>query len=76
MTGDMRFGLRYFEGNREIRLLQISGSGRLRLADATRKWWAKRTPETKWEIYPTDEGHAYLDADTAQSVVLNLTRKP
>lgn len=70
-----RFGLRFWRGNHEVRLWQLSGGGRVRLRDTTtgREWWARQTDVT-WEVCPSEDGHTFDTAETAASVAENITK--
>jgi hypothetical protein len=72
----LRYGLRFFCGDQEVRLWQISGSGRLRLRNiATEKiWWAPHPlKRVQWEICRTNDGQTFSDRTTAQEVATRLS---
>lgn len=68
----MAFGFRYIDADKEVRLMQISGGGRLRVSDGQRDWWTKSKTTIPWEIYETDIGHTFDDRATAEMVLRNL----
>jgi hypothetical protein len=70
------YGLVYFQGGEEVRLLQIGGDGRLRLGTAYRKWWS-RIPKVKWEVIESaaDAGQTYESYEMAMTVINNLNER-
>jgi hypothetical protein len=68
----MPFGLRYFDGGKENRLLQISGS-RLRIRQGEHTWWIKLAAKP-WEVYETDDGRLWPNREQAEEVSRNLRR--
>jgi hypothetical protein len=71
-----RYGLRYFDGPREIRLMQIGGSGRVKLSDGNCAWWEDHRPllSVHWQVYETEIGQTYSDRKAAEMVSFNLKR--
>ena len=71
------YGLRFFQKGRETRLMQIGGSGRLRLerpaAGKVRRWWAS-PPAATWEAYKATAGQTYTSLEVAESVAKRLSR--
>ena len=63
----MAFGLRYFDGSREFRLLHIR-EGRLLLFDGLKCWWADPMPAA-WEPYETTVGQTYDIVEEAEDVI-------
>lgn len=49
----MAFGLRYFDNKNEIRLIQISGDGRVRVEAAGKRWWT--TAVSQWQVFETSD---------------------
>lgn len=74
MTQRARYGLRFWQGKEEIRLWQISGSGRLQLRNqATGKvWWAKSAVGIRWQPYLADGGQTFPDLVAAEETATNL----
>lgn len=64
----MRYGLKWGS----VRLMQISGSGRVRLEQDGREWWDK-PPKDAAEVYETDIGQTWPDRDMALKASMNLT---
>jgi hypothetical protein len=77
MSGPRFFGLRFYRDGREVRLWQISGSGRIRLRNAVtgEAWWSAPPRGVQWEVFPTNEGHIFSNPMAAQEVVENLERR-
>ncbi len=70
---DERYGLRCSIGGEVVRLLQLGGSGRLRVGTADRAWWTKRRSDLRWEVYRAEEGETFPSEAAAQIVVSNIT---
>lgn len=68
------YGLHFFDNGKEIRLLQISGEGRLRLRDASRfrDYWGKPGC-VRWQVYETAEGHTFESEEAAGIAAANLS---
>jgi hypothetical protein len=71
------YGLRFFQEGCETRLMQIAGSGRLRLecpaGGNAKQWWA-RPPVATWETYRATAGQTYASRELAESVARRLSR--
>ena len=66
-----RFGLRATVDGAEVRLLQIAGSGRIRLGSAGHRWWSNRTA-WPWEACEATEGQLYRTRNEAETVGARL----
>jgi hypothetical protein len=71
------FGLRYWEGSREIRLIQISGGTKIRLLEVSigKSWWTRLPKDTPWEIYEATSGRHFPNVETANQVLATLSGK-
>jgi hypothetical protein len=71
------FGLRYWEGNREIRLIQISGRTKIRLLDVStgKTWWTRPPKDRSWEVYEATSGRHFPNVETAKEVLATLSSK-
>jgi hypothetical protein len=69
-----RYGLRFWQGSEEIRLMQIAGSGRIRLRSVHtgKLWWCAPPNAVRWYIYAATEGHTFPDYDVASQTVARL----
>ena len=68
----MTFGLRYFDGSRELRLLHIR-EGRLLISDELKSWWTDPM-SVAWETYETTIGQTYDTAEEAADAIRLLQR--
>jgi len=71
------FGLRYWQGSHEIRLIQISGRTKIRLLDVStgKSWWTRPPKDKPWEIYETTSGRHFPKLETANEVLASLSGK-
>src|SRR4051794_8725056 len=67
------FGLRFRRNSQIIQLLQIGGSGRLKLGAHDKVWWEK-PPSVCWEVYEAVDGRTYSTREEAEAVAANLSR--
>lgn len=71
----MSFGLRYFENGKEVRLVQVSGGGRVQVSSAGRDWWMNPRGHA-WEVFEASvsDPQTYGSRDLAEQVADNLSR--
>jgi virulence-associated protein VagC len=69
----MSYGLRYMESRQEVRLIQVSGIGRVRVICEGHKTWIN--PKGKpWEVFEAvaADPQTYGTREMAERVALNL----
>jgi hypothetical protein len=54
-------------------LLQIGGSGRLKVGTVRRTWWTKNRSNLRLEVYRAQDGETFPTKAAAQIVVSNTT---
>jgi len=74
----IRYGLHFFDGEREVRLWLISGGSRIQLmsreGELTKIWWCRRPKGVDWQVYKTEVGQTYTSEIEAEVEAANLTR--
>ena len=68
-----RFGLRFWDGDIPVILVQIAGGGRIKLRRGSSDFWGRLPKDATWEVFGSDEGQTYPTVLEAQAVAKNLT---
>ena len=71
------YGLRFFDHDAEVRLMQIADNGRVRLQNVRsgRLWWSKPPRHVIWEMHRTLLGMAYRERAQAEAVRAKFERR-
>lgn len=71
----MPYGLRYFDCDKPVQLMQISGGGRVLLEapESNRTWWSA-PPDVQWEVFETSDGQTYNTMEEARDAASNFRK--
>jgi hypothetical protein len=71
-----KFGIRFFKNGHELRILQLSGGGRIMIEDSNsnRRHWSTVPRGATFESYEADYGQLYSNRDIANDVCRNIKK--